>query len=273
VALMRRIAARHGVAVTATQLERWRGFGVLPRSEVFFPGDGGSMASLPEGTLEQALFLASRFRRGKPWQLVALEVARAGRWLTADAAVAALRWAAEYNRTSRMDWIARYLPQVEAEIADDESESEQDWVIAITSAVANAAQQLAGAKLLIRDFVQRARPDLRGEDLEDEIHNSHVALLQASEGNDLSDEDRQRALIAVGLDPAADEGDAAFSLLRLFADVDALPLLAQQLSPAQALIGCREAAKLLEREGALVPPDAFAVLALLLVPEDGTEGS
>src|SRR3954453_3839990 len=116
---MRRIAAKQGVTVTATQLERWRGFGLLPRSVVFFPGDGGSTASLPEGTLEQALFLASRFRRGKPWQLVALEVARAGRWLTAEAAVAALRWAAARNRSSRIDWIGRYLPQGGGERASD----------------------------------------------------------------------------------------------------------------------------------------------------------
>jgi hypothetical protein len=220
---------------------------------------------LPEGTLEQARFLAGRFRRSRPWQLVGLEVAQAGRWMTADAALQCLRWVADRNRVDRRRYERMYAAEAVAALEEDELEDGEDSVIAAAWAVAEAASRLVGAPPILLEAVRRAFPALTGDELRQEVRETHEALLQAAAGNQLSDEARRRALTAVGLsDVGEGEGDP-FRFLRWFVDADALPDFAVQLTAGDALLGCLCVARLPDLRDGAEGPGQFGVRVLALL--------
>ncbi len=61
-----------GVSVSAAQLERWRAKGLLPRATRAWRGRYGSQSALPEGSLELAIALGRRSRRGQDWSELAI---------------------------------------------------------------------------------------------------------------------------------------------------------------------------------------------------------
>lgn len=58
--------------MSATQLERWRKLGLLPRASQAWRGKYGSTCSLPEGSVELATALGRHARRGRGWVDLAL---------------------------------------------------------------------------------------------------------------------------------------------------------------------------------------------------------
>ncbi|WP_346619602.1 hypothetical protein [Blastococcus montanus] len=263
-ALIATLAQHHDVVVSPEQLERWRAFGLLPRAQITFPGNGGSVASLPEGTLDQALFLARRVRRGKPWQLVALEAAQAGCWLSDRAAHDALIWVAERYREEYLRRAPTITAVVKEALAGEESGSLHDLLIAVADAVAHMTLREAGAATGLRTFVQRADPRLVGEELDSEVHDTYVAFLQAVAGNELSPENRQKALRASGISEPEDGGIDPFSPLRLLGDPVALQRFAGHIATGEALFGCWLTGRLVQHEP-VMNAQGFGLLALVNV--------
>lgn len=75
-----------GIEVSPTQLERWRGHGLLPRVDVVREGFGGtSIATHPPEVVAAAAQLGCVSRRGRPWQLDAEHLFNEGHKLTQDA--------------------------------------------------------------------------------------------------------------------------------------------------------------------------------------------
>jgi hypothetical protein len=66
--------AASGSRVSATQLERWRAAGLLPRPRIKRLGIAGTAAVHPPGTAELAASIARHGRRGRPFEVTALAV-------------------------------------------------------------------------------------------------------------------------------------------------------------------------------------------------------
>jgi hypothetical protein len=74
-AAMRAAVADVGLMVSRYQLERWRQLGLLPRARIRRATFGGSRALAHDGeAIDAAVFLASQSRRGRPWQLVGVDM-------------------------------------------------------------------------------------------------------------------------------------------------------------------------------------------------------
>ncbi len=94
--------------MSATQLERWRKLGLLPRASQAWRGKYGSTCSLPEGSVELATALGRHARRGRGWVDLALLA-----WLEgAPVKVALLNRAI---RTSTRDTLQMALATIEKE--------------------------------------------------------------------------------------------------------------------------------------------------------------
>ena len=84
-------AAKRGVALTATQLERWRHAGVFPRASREYGGTRGGRSSYPSWAIDQAVEVAELTGRGRtPLTNVALTLFVRERWVSEDALRAAL---------------------------------------------------------------------------------------------------------------------------------------------------------------------------------------
>jgi hypothetical protein len=78
--------ADEGVTISPTQLERWRGHGLIARAQVERDSFGGSrILDHPDDVFDACRFLAGVTHQGRPWQYSAIELFGAGGELPTEA--------------------------------------------------------------------------------------------------------------------------------------------------------------------------------------------
>lgn len=193
-ALLEVLAAR-GVVVSASQLERWRHAGLVPRPRQVHLGRGGSRAQFDqplEEVAEHVAAVAARSRRGQSAALTAVAVTADGYVVNGDLLREGHREAAGQAKAVFERWAAQAAASTDGRAPADELE---------------AAEQLAGAALAWRGPTRRfwrcnvaADAEVVASSTTEAVLESAVtAMIQLILGGDPSPGGVYEATVALGM--------------------------------------------------------------------------
>lgn len=190
------------VEVSPSQLERWRGLGLIARAHVEHDSFGGSrVLDHPDDVFQACSVLGEVSHQGRPWQYSAIELFESGGTLSTEA----LRGAAAFQHNLQLRGFrhAWRLAEPGAEPAGDDP---VEWV----ADVATKAAERAGrdVRRTVRMDIARAHPQLSAPQLRETTERALIwRIADINAPTYLSDEQRTWARHGLDepLDPLADD--------------------------------------------------------------------